>query len=97
MVAVVNGYVCFTTCDADKAKKGENPLAPPGTSADEDSKKKNGLNGRPATILDGALKELADAVDPAKRSDPSDPDNLTSDNPSSGDQRASSSRVDVYA
>jgi hypothetical protein len=93
MVAVVNGYVCFTTCDADKAKQGEDPLAPPGTSADEDGKKKNGLNGRPATILDGALKNLKDAVDPAKESDRG--------NPASGqappDTSRSSSSVDLYA
>jgi len=96
MVAIVNGYTCFTTCDAEKAKKGEDPLAPPGTSADEDSKKKNGLDSQPATILDGALKELADAVDPAKQSDPSNP---TSDNALPGDVSAlsSSSNVDLYA
>lgn len=95
MVAVVNGYVCFTTCDAEKAKKGEDPLAPPGTSVDEGSKK-NGLDSQPATILDGALKQLADAVDPSKQSDPS---NLTSNNSLPGDLSAlsSSSNIDVYA
>ena len=58
----------------------------------EDGKKKDGLNGQPATILDGALKNLTDAVDPAKSSDPS--------NPASGNSpratRASSSRVDCH-
>ena len=93
MVAIVNGYTCFTTCDAEKAKKGEDPLAPPGNAADEDSKKKNGLNGQPATIIDGALKNLKDAVDPTKESDPSNP--ASSQSPS--DSSSSSSSVDVYA
>ena len=30
MVAVVNGYVCFSSCDAAKAKQGKDPNAPPG-------------------------------------------------------------------
>jgi hypothetical protein len=34
MVAVVNGYVCFTTCDAKKAKQGEDPLALNGAAQD---------------------------------------------------------------
>lgn len=73
MVAVVNGYVCFTSCDAEKAKQGKDPNAKPGEEFIDPDKKKDGLNGQPATILDGALKELQDAVDPAKQSDPSDP------------------------
>ena len=93
MVAIVNGYTCFTTCDAEKAKQGKDPNAKPGELQGEDAKKKDGLNGQPATILDGALKNLTDAVDPAKSGDPGNP---TSDNSSAGDS-ASSSRVDVTA
>jgi hypothetical protein len=86
MVAVVNGYVCFTTCDADKAKQGKDPLAKPGEQSD-DSKKKNGLDSQRATILDGALKNLKDAIDPS---------NPTSGVSPPGDT-TSSSRVDVLA
>ncbi len=92
MVAVVNGYTCFTTCDAEKAKQGKDPNAKPGDEFDPE-KKKDGLNGRPATILGGALKDLKDAVDPAKQSDPSNP---ASGGSPPGDT-PSSSRVDVLA
>ena len=34
MVAVVNGYVCFSSCDAAKAKQGKDPNAPPGAESD---------------------------------------------------------------
>ena len=33
MVAIVNGYTCFTTCDAEKAKQGKDPNAKPGDIA----------------------------------------------------------------
>jgi len=93
MVAIVNGYTCFTTCDAEKAKQGKDPLALTGASQDEDSKKKNGLNGQPATVLDGALKDLTAATDPTKSGDPGDP--ASSGSPAS--DATSSSRVDVLA
>ncbi len=65
MVAVVNGYVCFSTCDAKSAQQGKDPHASPGALPGEDSKPKNGLDSRPATVLDGALKDAAKALDPA--------------------------------
>ena len=92
MVAVVNGYICFTNCDAAKAKQGQDPNAKPGELPD-DSKKKQGLNGQPATILDGALKNSADALDPSKSSDPTNP--ASGPSPSGGS--TSTSRVDVTA
>jgi len=106
MVAVVNGYVCFTGCDAEKAKQGKDPNAKPGDEFDPE-KKKSGLNGQPATILDGALKEFAEGLDPAKQSDPSDPtksQNLSDPNNSNsvfspqGEASSSSSpfSVDLY-
>ncbi len=97
MVAVVNGYVCFTGCDAEKAKQGKDPNARPGEEfLDEGSKKKNGLDGQPATVLGGALKNLKDAIDPAKESDPGNPasGSSLSGNPGSS---SSSFNVDVYA
>ena len=92
MVAVVNGYTCFTTCDAEKAKQGKDPNAKPGDEFDR-KKKKDGLNGQPATLLGGALKDLTDAIDPAKQSDPSNP---ASGNSPPGDTPSSSS-VDLFA
>jgi len=91
MVAVVNGYVCFTTCDAKQAQQGKDPLAL--TGASQDSKIKNGLSGQPAAILDGALKEFAKALDPSKSSDPSNP----APGQSPPDGSTSSLRVDVLA
>ncbi len=90
MVAIVNGYTCFTTCDAEKAKQGKDPQALTGAAQGEDSKHKSGLNGQPATILGGALKDLTNAIDPTKGGDPSDP---ASGNSSAGNT-TSSSRVD---
>jgi len=62
-VSVVNGYVCFSSCDVAAAKQGKDPNAPPGALPGADDKKKHGLSG-PATILDGALKDLTSAVSP---------------------------------
>ena len=72
MISVVNGYVCTSSCEAASARQGKDPNAPPGTPAGASSKidKTSGFAGQPATILDGALKNLvtADAV-----TAPSDP------------------------
>ncbi len=95
MVAVVNGYVCFSGCDAEKAKQGEDPNAKPGEEFIDGDKKKDGLNGQPATILGGALKNLKDAVDPTKESDPSNP--TPGRSPPGGTSFSFSSRVDVFA
>lgn len=69
MVSIVNGYVCFSSCDVAEAKKGKDPNTPPGTlPGDEaDKTKKSPLDRQPVTILDGALKDLraANSVDPA--------------------------------
>ena len=96
MVAVVNGYLCFTTCDAKQAKQGKDPNAKPGETPGE-AKKKHGLNGQPATVLDGALKTLKDALHPGKQGDPSNP--ASSQSPPGGRSSSSSasSRVDVFA
>jgi hypothetical protein len=54
MVSVVNGYVCFSSCQASAARAGRDPHAPPGTPPGQhDSKDKaNGLAGQPPSILD---------------------------------------------
>jgi hypothetical protein len=64
-VSVVNGYVCFSSCDVAAAKQGKDPNAPPGALPGDTDKKTNGLSHRPVTILDGALKDLANAVNPS--------------------------------
>lgn len=63
MVSVVNGYVCFTSCDVAAAKNGRDPKAPPGAPPGTSSKSENAssFDTQPVTILDGALKELASA------------------------------------
>ena len=59
MISVVNGYVCNSSCDVAKAKQGKDPNTPPGAPADASkTDKTSGFAGQPATILDGALKDL---------------------------------------
>ena len=69
MVAIVNGYVCFTTCDAKSAQQGKDPNAPPGTPAGVSAKdaKPGSFDTQPATVFGGALQDLltANAVMPA--------------------------------
>jgi hypothetical protein len=61
MMLVVNGYLCFTSCDVEMAKQGKNPHAALGALTDPSSKTGNssGIDGQPATILDGALSTNA--------------------------------------
>ncbi len=70
MITVVNGYVCTSSCEVATAKQGKDPSAPPGQLPGDDDKKKSGLSGQPATILGGALKELANAVSPSGNAGP---------------------------
>jgi hypothetical protein len=61
MISVVNGYVCTSSCEAANARQGKDPNAPSGTPPGQSSKtdKTSSFAGQPATILDGALKDLA--------------------------------------
>ena len=59
MISVVNGYVCLTSCDAAVAEHGKDPAAPPGSLPGTSNKKASSLDAQPATVLDGALKDLA--------------------------------------
>ena len=65
MVSVVNGYICFSSCDEAAAKQGKDPQAPPGSPPGTSSKdhKTFGFGAQPATVLDGVLKGLTKAVD----------------------------------
>jgi len=71
MVAIVNGYVCFSTCDAKSAQQGKDPNAPPGsppgTKAQKPGDPTSSFDGQPATVLGGALQDLvtANAVTPS--------------------------------
>lgn len=71
MITVVNGYVCTSSCDAASARAGKDPNAPPGQSGKAD--KKSGLDGKPATVLGGALQDLqtSNGVTPANGAAPS--------------------------
>jgi hypothetical protein len=57
MVSVINGYVCFSSCDEAKAKRGTDPNVAPGTPPNvSDPKKKSAFAGQATVILDGVLK-----------------------------------------
>ena len=63
MISVVNGYVCNSACEAEKAKQGKDPSAPPGSApgATAKSDKTSGFDQQPVTVLDGALKDVMSA------------------------------------
>ena len=63
MVSVVNGYVCFSSCEA---KQGNNPNLVPGTPPEApDPKKKSAFAGQPTVILNGVLKDVANGTSSA--------------------------------
>jgi len=60
-ISVVNGYVCTSSCDVAKAKKGEDPH--PLTGADKVDPKAHETSGTsrkdgPAVLFGGSLSEL---------------------------------------
>jgi len=75
MVAIVNGYVCFSTCDAKSAQQGKDPNAPPGSAPGTKAHKPgdpptSSFDSQPATTFGGALADLLTA-DAVTASDPS--------------------------
>lgn len=68
MVAVVNGYTCFTTCDAAAARQGRDPSKPIGSPPDGPGAA-NARFDRHATVFGGVLMDLlagrADASSPS--------------------------------
>jgi len=73
MVKVVNGYLCFSSCEEASARQGKDPHAPPGAAQSDKSKDKHKagvFDSQPATVRDGALKNALgnDAVQPANAS-----------------------------
>lgn len=70
-VSVVNGYMCYTPCQAAAARAGKDPHVPPGAPTGqsdpmhERKDKADGLAGQPPAILDpGHAASGAGAVDP---------------------------------
>ena len=57
MVSVVNGYMCFSSCDVAKAEHNKNPRTPPGGMSD--ASKTASSADQPATTLSGALANLS--------------------------------------
>jgi hypothetical protein len=72
-VSVVNGYVCTSSCDVAKAKKGEDPhLAIHATNGEP----QGGAVGRgPAVLFGGSLRDLrgAEGIKPPEATKTSDP------------------------
>jgi hypothetical protein len=64
-VSIVNGYVCFNSCDVKRAETGRNPHDNPGQLDNDpraNSHKPVGATGdQPAVTFGGALKDLMTA------------------------------------
>ena len=64
-ISIVNGYVCFNSCDAKRAETGKNPHDNPGQLDNDpraNSHKPVGTpNDQPAVTFGGALKDLTTA------------------------------------
>ncbi len=70
-VSVVNGFLCYSSCDAAKAAKGENPH--PRADAASTSGAEASRSDGPAVIFGGALKAPGNQVNaPPSTSPPQD-------------------------
>ena len=66
MVSIVNGYMCYSSCQAAAARAGNDQHAPPGAPAGDHKAKANGLASQQQSILDpGRASTGANAIDPA--------------------------------
>ena len=74
-VSVVNGYVCTSSCDVAKAKKGEDPH--PAIHAANGEPQDGGVDRGPAVLFGGSLSGArgAEGVQPPDASATSDPAN----------------------
>jgi hypothetical protein len=64
-VSVVNGFVCYSSCDVSKAKKGEDPHPSTGSgNVDKESAASSpGRADQPAVVFGGSLStSAADSV-----------------------------------
>lgn len=63
MVSMVNGYVCFSSCDEAKARQGKDPRPSDSTvSGVTNPAKISSFDQQPATILDGGLRVLGNSA-----------------------------------
>jgi len=79
-VSVVNGFVCYSSCDVSKAKQGKDPH--PSTDADtlnQDSGSSSpGRADQPAVVLGGSLStSAADSVTAVAGSEPANATELS--------------------
>ena len=65
-VSVVNGFMCFSSCDAAKAAKGENPHPKPDAAIPAENKGGAGSAARetPAVVFGGTLASQRNSVAP---------------------------------
>lgn len=79
-VSVVNGFVCYSSCDVSKAKQGKDPH--PATGPDEveqeDAPSTPGRADQPAVVLGGSLStSAADRVAAIASAQPANPTELS--------------------
>jgi hypothetical protein len=63
-VSVVNGFVCYSSCDESKAKKGQDPHPATGLAKDTDGgggPSRPGRADEPAVVFGGSLRQLPGA------------------------------------
>jgi hypothetical protein len=69
-ISFVNGYLCFSSCDVAKAKKGEDPKKATDPEAQALKEKQEqqvsgaSRSGQAAVVLGGALADRAGSVTP---------------------------------
>ena len=73
-IAVVNGYFCATSCDAAKAKKGQDPH-PSNDPGSVDANNNSPRTDNPAVVFGGSLsnKLQSNAVTATSAAHPNDP------------------------
>jgi hypothetical protein len=79
-VSVVNGFVCYSSCDASKAKQGKDPHPSTGAGTiDQDNGESSpGRADPPAVVFGGSLStSAADSVTAAAATEPANPTELS--------------------
>jgi hypothetical protein len=80
-VSVVNGYLCYSSCDVAKARSGKDPHPKPDESGQADGAQ--GADPSPAVVFGGALagRNAATPADPATADPAVVPDPATQNPP----------------
>jgi hypothetical protein len=81
-VSVVNGFVCYSSCDVSKAKQGKDPHPSTGAgNLNQDSQSSSpgaGRAGQPAVVFGGSLStSIADSVTAVSGTEPANPAELS--------------------